>query len=234
MAPLSRSLIQSLPAFSAMSAPELDDVLARATSLRIPMGRAVFEQGQPASYFYALLHGRLKVVQVTPDGQQVVIRFVNPGELFGIAKALNRPDYPATATALVDSITLAWDMDIWDDFMAHNPAFVRNVTQMMGQRIQEAHTRLKEMSTQDVEHRIAQALLRLVRQSGRTVNEGILVDFPITRQEIAEVAGTTLHSVSRVLNGWKDAGLVMVGRRKVIICDVEGLSRIAEQSARGR
>ena len=234
MAPLSRSLIRSVPAFSAMGAPELDDVLSRATSLRIPMGKAVFEQGQPASSFYVLLHGRLKVVQVTADGQQVVIRFVNPGDLFGIAKALNRPDYPATATAVVDSVVLAWNMEVWDDFMTRHPAFALNVTQMMGQRIQEAHTRLREMSTQDVEHRVAQALLRLVRQSGRKVKEGILVDFPITRQEIAEVAGTTLHSVSRVLSGWQDAGLVVVGRRKVIVCDVEGLSRIAEQSACGR
>lgn len=215
-----------------MSGSELDDVIARATSLRIPKGKAVFEQGQTASSFYVLLDGRLKVVQITPDGQQVVIRFVNPGDLFGIAKALNRPDYPATATALVDSVILAWDMAIWDDFMARYPAFALSVTRMMGQRIQEAHTRLQEMSTQDGgEHRIAQALLRLVHQSGRKVNEGILVDFPITRQEIAEVAGTTLHSVSRVLSGWEDAGLVVVGRRKVIIRDVEGLSRIADQSA---
>jgi CRP-like cAMP-binding protein len=213
-----------------MRGPELDDVIAQATSLRIPMGKAVFEQGQLASSFYVLLHGRLKVVQVTPDGQQVVIRFVNPGDIYGIAKALNRPDYPATATALVDSVTLAWDMAIWDDFMAGHPTFARNVMQMMGQRIQEAHTRLTEISTQDVEHRVAQALLRLVRQSGRKVTEGMLIDFPITRQEIAEASGTTLHSVSRLLSGWEDAGLVVVGRRKVIVCDVEGLSRIAEQS----
>jgi CRP-like cAMP-binding protein len=118
-----------------MGAPELDDVLSRATSLRIPMGKAVFEQGQSASSFYVLLHGRLKVVQVTADGQQVVIRFVNPGDLFGIAKALNRSDYPATATAVADSVVLAWNMEVWDDFMARHPAFALNVTQMMGQRI---------------------------------------------------------------------------------------------------
>ena len=98
------------------------------------MGKAVFEQGQPASSFYVLLHGRLKVVQATADGQQVVIRFVNPGDLFGIAKALNRPDYPATATAVADSVVLAWNMEVWDHFMARHPAFALNVTQMMGQR----------------------------------------------------------------------------------------------------
>lgn len=228
---LHRSLIQSLPLFSAMDAAELDEVVAHATALRIPKGTAVFKQGDAATTFYVLLNGRLKVVKMTPDGQQVVIRFVVPGDIYGIAKALNRMDYPATATALVDSVTLAWDMAIWDDFMARHPALARNVMQMMGQRIEDAHTRLKEMSTEDVEHRVAHAVLRLVTQSGRKVDEGVLVDFPITRQEIAEVSGTTLHSVSRVLSAWENAGLVVVGRQKVIVCDIERLARIAEGSA---
>jgi CRP-like cAMP-binding protein len=230
MPALHRSLIQSLPVFSAMDHAELDDIVGRATALQIPQGSAIFEQGETATAFYVLLNGRLKVVKVTPDGQQVVIRFVVPGDIYGIAKALNRQDYPATATALVDSVTLAWDMAIWDDFTQRHPTFARNVMQMMGQRIQEAHTRVKEMATQDVEHRVAHAVLRLVTQSGRKVEEGVLVDFPITRQDIAEVSGTTLHSVSRVLSAWENAGVVVVGRKKVIVCDLERLSRIAEGS----
>jgi CRP-like cAMP-binding protein len=81
-----------------------------------------------------------------------------------------------------------------------------------------------------VEHRVAHAMLRLVSQSGRKVEAGVLVDFPVTRQEIAEVSGTTLHSVSRVLSAWENAGLVVVGRQKVIVCDLERLSRIAEEA----
>jgi CRP/FNR family transcriptional regulator, nitrogen oxide reductase regulator len=132
MPALHRSLIQSLPVFSAMDDAELDDVINRATTLRTPKGCAVFAQGEAAKAFYVLLNGRLKVVKVTPDGQQVVIRFVVPGDIYGIAKALNREDYPATATALVDSVTLVWDMAIWDDFVARHPSFARNVMQMMG------------------------------------------------------------------------------------------------------
>jgi len=230
MPPLDRSLIQSLPVFSAMDDVELDDVISRGTALRIPKGAAVFEQGETAKAFYVLLNGRLKVMKLTPDGQQVVIRFVVPGDIYGIAKALNREDYPATATALVDSVTLAWDMAVWDEFMDRHPAFARNVMRMLGRRIEEAHTRLKEMATQDVEHRVAHAVLRLVSQSGRNVEGGVLVDFPVTRQEIAEVSGTTMHSVSRVLSAWENAGLVVVGRQKVIVCDLERLSRIAEET----
>ena len=234
MATLDRKLIQALPVFSAMDEAELDHVIAHASALRIPTNTAVFAQGQIATAFYVLLHGRLKVVQVTPDGQQVVIRFVNPGDIYGIAKALRRPDYPATVTALVDSVTLAWDADIWDDFMVRHPTFAANVMQMMGQRLQEAHARVKEMSTEEVERRIAHAVLRLVDQSGRKIEGGVLVDFPITHQDIAQVSGTTLHSVSRVLSAWENAGLVTVGRRKIVVRDLEGLARVAEATGCGQ
>jgi CRP-like cAMP-binding protein len=229
MAKLDRSLIDALPIFSALGEGELDNVIARAKAQQIPKGTAVFRQGEVAEAFFLLLHGRLKVVKVTPQGQQVLIRFVNPGDIYGIAKALRREDYPATATAVVDSVTIIWPNEIWDDLMAAHPGLAANIMQTMGQRLQEAHARLKELSTEEVEHRIAHTLLRLVEQSGRTTDEGTLIDFPITQQDLAQASGTTYHSVSRVLSAWEIAGLVVVGRRKIIVSDLEGLSRVAEQ-----
>ena len=229
MAKLDRSLIQALPIFSAMGDAELDDVIAHAKAQRIPRGTSVFQQGELANSFFVLLHGRLKVVKVTPHGQQVLIRFVNPGDIYGIAKALRREDYPATAIAVIDSITLVWPSEIWDDVMAAHPSLATNVMQMMGDRLQEAHTRLKELSTEEVEHRVAHTLLRLIAQSGRKTEEGMLIDFPITQQDLAQASGTTFHSVSRVLGAWENAGLVAVGRRKIVVRDVQGLTDVAER-----
>ena len=232
MTKLDRSLIHALPIFSALGEAELDDVIAHAKAQRIPKGTAIFRQGDTAKAFFVLLHGRLKVVKVTPHGQQVLIRFVNPGDIFGIAKALRRKDYPATATALLDSVTLVWLNEVWDDFMTAHPSLATNVMQMMGDRLQEAHARLKELSTEEVEHRVAHTLLRLVAQSGRTTEEGILIDFPLTQQDLAQASGTTLHSVSRILGAWESAGLVSLGRRKIIVCNVQGLSHVAERRSR--
>jgi CRP-like cAMP-binding protein len=223
-----RRMIRSLPLFGDLEDPELDRVLAQSVELNIDKGAAVFEQGRAATSFYVLIEGHLKVVQITPDGQQLIIRFVIPGDLYGIARALNRDDYPATAIALVDSLTLAWSMKLWDDFM-RLPGFASQVVRMIGGRVQEAHTRLKEMTTQNVEERVAQALLRLVRHSGRKVEQGMLIDFPVTRQEIAEASGTTLHSVSRILSAWEGKGLVAASRKKVIVRDLEALDAIAER-----
>ena len=230
---LDRNLIQALPVFSAMGEAELDDVIAHAKAQRVQKGAAVFRQGEKATAFFVLLHGRLKVVKTTPHGEQMIIRFVHPGDIYGIAKALRREDYPATVIAVVDSVTLVWPAEIWDEFMASHPAFAVNVMQMMGDRLQEAHARIKELSTEEVEHRVAHTVLRLITQSDKQTDEGVLVDFPITQQELAEASGTTLHSVSRTLNAWESAGLVSVGRRKIVVRDADALSALAERGAPG-
>ncbi|HUU24037.1 MAG TPA: Crp/Fnr family transcriptional regulator [Methyloceanibacter sp.] len=231
MAKLDRSLIHALPIFCAMDDHELDDVIAHAKAQGIPKGTTVFQQGEIATAFFVLLHGRLKVVKTTPHGEQMIIRFVHPGDIYGIAKALRREDYPATVIAVVDSVTLVWPAEIWDEFMASHPTFAVNVMQMMGDRLQEAHARIKELSTEEVEHRVAHTVLRLITQSGKQTDEGVLVDFPITQQELAEASGTTLHSVSRTLSAWESAGLVSVGRRKIVVRDADALSALAERGA---
>jgi CRP-like cAMP-binding protein len=226
--PLDPSLVRELPLFAGIGDDELDDILSSATSRRFPPAEAVFEQGTAAHRFYLLLHGRLRVTQVTPQGQQVVIRMVNPGDLFGIAKALERTDYPGTATAVAESIALCWPMSLWTDIVDRHPVFAVNAMRTIGARLQEAHTRVREMSTEAVERRVGHAVLRLVKQSGRREAGGIRIDFPISRQDIAEMTGTTLHTVSRILSAWEAAGLVDGGRQTLLVKDPDHLLLIAD------
>ncbi|WP_029042209.1 Crp/Fnr family transcriptional regulator [Cucumibacter marinus] len=228
MPALDRSLIRSMALFERMSDDELDDVLSKANVRRVPSGQAVFEQGKTATEFFVLLNGRLKVSRVTPNGQQVMVRVVNPGDLFGIAKALQRPDYPGTAVAAGESLVLAWPMANWDLFVDHHPSLAVNAMQTIGQRLQEAQTRILEMATEDVERRVAHAVLRLVQQSGKKEAEGIRIDFPVSRQDVAEMTGTTLHTVSRLFSAWEAQGIVKGGRQKLLVRDPHGLMLIAE------
>lgn len=225
---IDRTVVKVLPLFNRMSDEDLDKLLAHATSRRVPQGECVFEQGQPAVSFYLLLHGRLKVTQVTEDGQQIIVRVVHPGDLFGFAKALQRSDYPGTAIAAAESLTLGWPTDLWPNFVEHNPRLAVTAMQTIGQRLEEAHTRIREMSTQEVERRVAHVVLRLARKAGRKEENGIRIDFPISRQDIAEMTGTTLHTVSRILSAWEGRGLVEGGRQKLLVKNVGGLSELAE------
>lgn len=222
------SLVRNLPLFREMDPAALARLLTRATVQRFPQGSTVFEQGADAVAFCFLLHGRLKVSQVTPDGQQVMVRVVHPGDLFGFARALARTDYPGTAKAAVDSVVISWPMSDWDAVVEGNPRLAMNAMQTIGQRLDEAHTRLREMSTQEVERRVAHAVLRLAEKAGSIEKAGTRIDFPITRQDIAEMTGTTLHTVSRLLSAWESRGLVEGGRQKLMVTDAEGLARIAD------
>lgn len=228
MAAVDRSLIADMPLFGGFDPGQLDRVLRGVKPVRHAKGSAVFEQDGAAHSFFLLLHGRLRVVRLTPDGQQVVVRFVGRGDVFGIAKAIGRDTYPGTAVAVVDSVALMWPSSLWPELLAEHPALALNAMQTMGARIQEAHTRVVEMSTEQVERRVAHALLRLANQAGHTVEDGIEIDFPISRQDVAEMTGTTLHTVSRILSGWELAGLVRGGRQRIVICEPHKLFMVAE------
>jgi CRP-like cAMP-binding protein len=232
-ASIDKSLVSSLSLFEGMGDDDLDDVLARAVSRRYSAGDAVFEQGQAADQFFVLLHGRLRVTQVNAEGQQTIVRMVNPGDLFGIAKALRRPDYPGTAGAVAESVALAWPMSEWDVILQRHPSFAVNAMQVMGQRLQEAHAKVRELSTEDVERRVAHTVLRLATQSGRKEPGGIRIDFPVSKQDIAEMSGTTLHTVSRILTAWEAAGLVEGGRQKLLVKEAHRLLMIGDGQTPG-
>ncbi|MDW5317560.1 Crp/Fnr family transcriptional regulator [Rhizobium sp. PL01] len=225
---IDKTLVRSLSLFDKTSDSDLDKLLDSAVSRRIPQGQAVFEQGGLATHFYLLLHGRLKVVQVTADGQQIIVRMVHPGDLFGFAKALQRDDYPGTAIAAAESVVLVWMTDMWQLFVEQNPALAIGAMKTIGQRLEEAHTRIREMSTQEVERRVAHVVLRLIKQAGKKEDNGIRIDFQISRQDIAEMTGTTLHTVSRILSAWETKGLVEGGRQKLLVLDPTRLSQLAD------
>ena len=227
---IDRTVVRSLALFDRMSDEDLYRLLTHATARRVAQTDTVFEQGQQAASFFLLLHGRLKVTQVTKDGQQIIVRAVHPGDLFGFAKALQRSDYPGTAKAATESVILGWPTDLWPQFVEQNPRLAVSAMQTIGQRLEEAHTRIREMSTQEVERRVAHAVLRLVEQAGKRDDAGLRVDFPISRRDIAEMTGTTLHTVSRILSAWETQGLVEGGRQKLVVCDAAGLKRLAENA----
>lgn len=231
MSRLDRSLIAGLAAFQGIAPTDLDCIIGQARSIRIAKDQPVFEQEQEAHSFFLLLDGHVRVVKSTPDGQEVTVRYISPGELMGIARALGRTSYPASAIAAVDCVALAWPSHLWLKFADSFPDFGANTYKTVGSRLQDAHARVMEMSTEQVDQRVARALLKLIKQTGRKTDEGIRIDFPISRQDIAEMTGTTLHTVSRLLSSWEDKGLVKSGREKVTVVEPHRLLLVAEGRA---
>jgi CRP-like cAMP-binding protein len=127
--------------------------------------------------FFVLLHGHVRASKTTPAGQQVVVRYVTPGEIFGVAPAIGLTKYPATATAVDDSVALAWPSAAWPRLVARHPALATNTLQTVGSRLQGTHTRVVEMSTQRVERRVAHACCGSPGRPGGRWRQGVEIDF---------------------------------------------------------
>jgi CRP/FNR family transcriptional regulator, nitrogen oxide reductase regulator len=231
MAAVDRSLVAGLPMFAGLAPAEQDDLLRESRSIRYSKGTAVFDQGGEADRFFLLLHGHIRVEKTTQQGQQAVFRYVSAGELFGVAQAMNLTHYPATAVAAVDSIALAWPSSSWSRLIAKYPSLASGALKTIGSRLQDTQERIMEISSEQVEQRVAHALLRLAKQAGRKVAGGIEIDFPISRRDVAEMTGTTLHTVSRVLSAWEIDGLVEGSRQRIVLRDPDRLHALAESKS---
>lgn len=226
--PIRPELLESVPLFRDLDASALDAVVAAATVREVAAGGSFFRQGEAGAAFYVLLEGRVKVTQVTADGQQVVVRFAGPGEMLGCVALVSGSDYPGTAEVTESSRALRWDRTTSVALMERYPRLALNALAIQGGHLRMIQARCRELATERVERRIARAILRLARQAGRRVEEGVLIEFPLSRQDVAEITGTTLYTVSRTLSGWEKQGLVTLGRERVVIRAPHGLVRIAE------
>ena len=228
---LDESLLTHLRPFSRLEKRQIRTILDQATSRRYAAGVAIFDEGAPADLFFMLLDGHVRVVRVTPTGEQVTALHIPAGQLLGIAKAIGRDTYPASAVTATESIVLSWPTRLWDVFVAEYDGFAVETYKTVGNRLGEVHNRVMEMATQQVEQRVANALLRLINQTGREVSNGIEIDFPITRQDLSELTATTLHTASRLLSRWEKQGLVQSRRKRITVLDPHALVEISQPNA---
>ena len=199
--------------FQGLSERELQDVREAATMRRYVAGELMVRQGDPALAFHMLICGHAKLVQVTPDGHQVLIRYARPGHSFGLRSALSGFEYSLSAEAIDDSRALVWYGEVLAQLMERYSRIAFNGMRMMTLRNVEMQLRYQELLTEPVEQRVAQALLRLSNDMGQKTKEGILIDVPLSREDLAEYSGTTLYSVSRILRQWENAGVVRTRER---------------------
>jgi CRP-like cAMP-binding protein len=221
-------LIAQTPPFQNLFPSELDTVRQAAHLRHVERQSFFYYQDDPATNFYLLIAGQVRLSEVTPEGHQVLVRFVSPGEAIGIIAVLKNSVYPLAAQAVEDCQALAWDSASLERLMERFPRIAINGLRLVSQRWHEVEERYRELATERVERRIAQTLLRLVRQVGQKTEDGILINLPLTRQDLADMTGTTHYTVSRILSQWEQEKLIETGRGRVLICYPHGLTRIAE------
>lgn len=191
-------------------------------------GEFIFFQDDPAGSVYVLTKGRIKLTQIAPDGQQVILRVATSWMMVAAIGMVAGAVYPVTAEAAEDSTLLAWRQEDFLALIERFPEMAMNALRVFAVQVRELQDRYRELATERVERRLARTVLRLANQAGRKTEAGVLLDLPLTRQDLAEMSGTTLFTVSRILSQWESQGLVRASREKLVITFPHGLVRIAE------
>lgn len=188
-----------------------------------------FFQGDVAEYLYVLTSGQVKLMQSNPNGQQVNLRTIYPLQMFG-ALGIVRTDatYPASAQALEDSAALAVKSEFLHEMVKTRPYISFDLMNLMTSYIQEMQSRYRELATERVEQRVANALIRLAGQSGVRAEKEAGIKLSFSRQDVAEMTGSTLYTVSRLFSEWERQGILQTGREKIVILKPHDLVRIAD------
>jgi CRP-like cAMP-binding protein len=211
-----------------LTARERQIVLANGRFNHIAEGEFFFHQGEDAHNLYVITSERVKLSQVTLDGQQIIVDYFGAGDGLGIIMALTNMAYPLTAEAVEACTAVAWHRDTMKDLMRQHAQLAFNGMEMIGHRFVQLQERFQEVATQRVEQRIARAILRIVRQFGKRIDDGILIDMPLSRQDLAEMTGTNLYNVSRIMSKWEQAAIISSSRKQIVLCKAHELVMIAE------
>ena len=227
VAELARRLSQ-VPLFDGLQADVLERIVAVAHARKADAGQFFFHEGDAADEFLVLIGGRVKMTQLAADGHQVVLRLSGPGEAFGGIGAFGDATYPISAEAVEPSTALAWSSTTMHELLRTHSVIALNALRFVSGRLHDLQSRYRQLMTERVERRVARAVLRLVQEAGKRVASGIEIDFPVSRQDIAEMTGTTLYTVSRLLGSWEERGIVQSGRQRIVLTKPDALLAIAE------
>lgn len=174
-------------------------------------GETIFREGEPASMFHFILGGRIKVVKSGAGGRDVILEIFGPGDPVGALAAYEERDFPASAVALEAASLLSIPRQEFFSVLASNPMLARGLLLGLTRRMIDLTRKLAERSSR-VEYRIARLFLALADRLGRPEKGGLVIPVALSRQEIADMVGTTQETAIRIMSRWgKDGVLATTG-----------------------
>jgi CRP-like cAMP-binding protein len=213
--------------FAGLPAEAVAEVLRAASARHLDAGECLFLQGEDVDALYVVESGLLRLSQHTPEGEEVIVRTLGAGEIVAGVALLEKRSFPVSATCETRCRVLAWPRPRIQELAGRYPALRTNVLATIADRMQTSLSRIRELATESAPQRVARALVRLTREHGRPVAGGTLIDQPLGRQQLADLSGASMFTASRLLAGWARAGILEVGRQRVVVLSLDRLEQLA-------
>lgn len=221
------SILQELPFFAGLSTADIRTINEQFREFGFQPGEPIYFSGEAASNLYVVASGQVKLLRHSISGKDVLLDILMPGEYFGSLAATTDELYPDTAQALTAVCVLSISTESFRALLQQYPGVALAVLDIAAKRLQETRETVRQLSAHSVEQRIAAVLLRLADKLGEVTAEGILIQMPLSRDDLAQMTGTTTETASRIVSQFQKEGLITSGRQWLAITDRSRLEAAA-------
>jgi CRP-like cAMP-binding protein len=222
-------LLRTTPIFSRLSVEDRRKVAEVASVRAFDRGEIIFEQESPSDAFYAIVAGRVKIFKMMPNGKDLILEVFGPGDPLGaVAAYLGRP-FPASATALEETTCVLIPRADFFRLLEQHPSLVRGLLLGLTTRLVELTNRLAELTGGRIEPRFARLFMKLADEMGRSERGGIFIPLPLSRQELADLTGTTIETCIRIMSRWGKDEIVRTEKEGFVVLARPELAQLATQ-----
>ncbi len=220
-------LLRTVPLFRTLGLEDRNRLADVARVKHYQKGQSIFDEGAPSDFFYTVATGRVKIFKMTPAGKDIILEIFGAGDPFGAVAVYESRPFPASAVALEDATCLMIPRQQFFGLMEQHPSLVRGLMLGLTRRLIELTNRIAELTGGRVEPRFARLFLKLADDTGRTRSEGIFVPLHMSRQELADMTGTTIETCIRIMSRWGKEEIVRTEKDGFLILDRETLETLA-------
>jgi CRP/FNR family transcriptional regulator len=224
----SQSSIDSLPLFACLSKTDRQELAKHAIEVPIQKGQFIFREGDPADWFHIVQHGNVKCVKSTPEGREVTLKVLMPGDLFCCeASAFSGSSHPGCAQSMSEGIVIKIHRKTMLEVIQRNPEAAVSIINYLSHRLRESQDNAKAFALDRAEQRVAALLINLAERSGIQENNGIRISVRLTHQDLADMAGLTKETTSRILSRFKKDSLITGHGKQLLILNLPQLQKMA-------
>jgi len=224
-------IIRRLPFFKHLPAEAIAKINNLFHDGDVSANDRIYFEGDEARHLYLVAMGKMKLVRNTTSGKEVLLDILHSGEYFGSLTIFGGRVHTETAIAQTDCCILKISAEDFEHILSDHPNVTRKVLEAVSQRLAESQEIVKQLSTYTAEQRIASALIHLAEKLGEVRGQGVLIQLPFSRQDLAAMTGSTTETVSRVMSRFAGEGWVKSGRKWVTIMNAKRLEELVKQGA---
>lgn len=226
MAPAVEALLRTNPLYVRLSEPDRKRLLDVASARSYPRGETIFQEGDPSEHLYTIASGRVKVVKMLPAGREMIVEILGPGDPLGAVAAYESRPYPASAVAMEEATLILVRRAALFALMESSPSIARGLLAGLSIRIVQLTQRLAEVAGSRVETRFAHLFLKLADRLGRPQGDGTFIPMTLSRQDLADLTGTTIETCIRLMSRWQKESVVRTEKDGFLVVSKDALETL--------